>query len=320
MAGDACASAGTVLVSHDFSDDAAVVQLPGDDRRALVLTTDVIAPIVDDPEAFGEIAATNAISDVYAMGGRPLWALNLMFFPDEQLPLSVLEAIQHGGARACERNGVAIVGGHTVRDPELKYGLAVTGEVDPKSVLSNRGALAGQALVLTKALGTGIVGQAIKQGEATAAETAAAIASMTLSNGPALEVARRFAVTAATDVTGFGLLGHLRNILRGSALRARLDLAALPLLPGALEHAAAGRIPGGSRSNLTYLAPQLRNTDRADALLTLLAADAQTSGGLLLCVPADRAAALAAELGSPAAVIGQLVAPNGSEPVGTITL
>jgi len=322
MAGDACASAGTVLVSNDFSDDAAVVQLPGDERRALVLTTDVIAPIVDDPETFGEIAATNAMSDVYAMGGRPLWALNLTFFPDDKLPLEVLEAIQHGGFRACARAGVAIVGGHTVRDPEVKYGLAVTGEVEPGQVLSNRGALAGQALVLTKALGTGVVGQAIKQGVAGEDEQAAAVASMTQSNGIALEVARRFTVTAATDVTGFGLMGHLRNILRGSNLAARVEVGSLPLLPGARDHAAAGRIPGGSRANLKFLGPQIRG--EVDPLLALLAADAQTSGGLLLCVTAEQAPALVDQLRAagcaPSAIVGTVSAPTADTPTGTITL
>jgi len=314
MAGDAPACAGRVIVSHDTSDDAAIVQLPGDDRRALVLTTDVIAPIVDDPEAFGEIAAVNAVSDVFAMGGRPLWALNLAFFPDDKLPLDVLDAILRGGARACARMGVAIVGGHTVRDSELKYGLAVTGDVEPDRVLSNQGARAGQALVLTKPLGTGVVGQAIKQGEASDDEIAAAIASMTASNGVALEVARRFAVSAATDVTGFGLLGHLRNTLRGSHLAAVIEMNALPLLAGARRHAEAGRVPGGSRANLAFLGDTLRISGAEDGVITLLAADAQTSGGLLLCVDAGDADSMVIELRAAgcasAGVVGRLRAPR----------
>ncbi|MEM9493471.1 MAG: selenide, water dikinase SelD, partial [Myxococcota bacterium] len=196
-----------VLVSTEFADDAAVVRIGGDERRALVMTADVIAPLVDDPEQFGEIAATNAISDVYAMGGRPLFALNLAFFPDDELPLDILGQILQGGARACKRMGVAIVGGHTVRDGDIKYGLSVVGEVNADAVLSNRGARPGQALVLSKALGTGIIGTAIKKGLASAAEASAAVASMTSHNGLALEVARQFRVSACTDVTGFGLLG-----------------------------------------------------------------------------------------------------------------
>jgi selenide,water dikinase len=297
-----------VFVTHDFSDDAAVVRF-GDDERGLVLTADVIAPLVDDPEAFGEIAATNSISDVYAMGGRPRFALNLVFFPDDQLPLSVLHGILRGGARACQRMGVAIVGGHTVRDGDVKYGLSVTGEVRRDELLSNRTAIAGQALVLTKALGTGIVGTAIKKGAAAPAEIDAAIASMTTPNGPALDVARRFAVTACTDVTGFGLLGHLRNIVRGSGVGATVELDALPLLPGARALAEAGHVPGGSRANLSFLGPSLRQLDAVDPLLALLAADAQTSGGLLLCADARDAGALTAalrEIGLPAARIGAL--------------
>lgn len=312
------ARAGDILVSNDHADDAAVVRIEGADR-ALVLTADVITPLVDDPEQFGEIAATNAVSDVYAMGGRPLYALNLAFFPDDRLPLEVLRAIMRGGARACQRMGVAIVGGHTVRDAEVKYGLSVTGEVEPERVWSNRGARAGQALVLTKALGTGIVANALKQDLASEHEIAAAVASMTTPNAQAAEVARRYRVTACTDVTGFGLLGHLRNIVRGSSLDAVVHLSALPLLPGAMEHARAGRIPGGTRSNLAFIEPMLRRrgqpagakhaNDTDDALRALITADAQTSGGLLLCVHPDDAAALVGELrahGLPAAEIGTL--------------
>jgi selenide, water dikinase len=320
--GSGAANAG-VVVGSDLADDAAIVRLEGDDRRALVLTADIIAPLVDDPETFGEIAATNALSDVYAMGGRPLYALALAFFPDQQLPLEVLAAILRGGLRACARHGVAVVGGHTVRDPELKYGLSVTGEVELDAVLSNQTAEAGQALVLTKALGTGVIGTAIKKGLASEAEASAAITSMTTGNGQAVAIAREHGVTACTDVTGFGLLGHLRNILRGSGLCARLDMHALPLLPGALEHARAGRVPGGSKANLAFIEPDLHRTGTEDPTLSLLAADAQTSGGLLLCVPAERAEALVARLraaGLPAAAIGGLHAPSDPAGTGTIEL
>jgi selenide, water dikinase len=312
-----------VLVSTDFADDAAVVRFGSDTERGLVLTADVIAPLVDDPEAFGRIAATNSISDVYAMGGRPVYALNLVFFPDDKLPFDVLEAILRGGAAACAEAGVAVVGGHSVRDPELKFGLSVTGEVERSALLSNRTAQAGQHLVLSKALGTGIVGQAIKKRVASPSEVEAAVRSMTTLNRGALEAGRRAGVTSCTDVTGFGLLGHLRNILRGSGLTAALDLAALPALLGAREHAAAGLMPGGSRANLQFVADSLRGRegigpDGEQALL--LASDAQTSGGLLLTVPPASAERLVAELreqGLPAADIGEL--RGGGEP-GSVEL
>lgn len=312
-----------MVVGTEFADDAAVVRLQPGDERALVLTVDVIAPLVDDPELFGEIAACNALSDVYAMGGRPLFALNVVGFPDDNLPLAVLQAILRGGARACARAGVAVVGGHTVRDQEVRYGLSVTGEVELRAMLSNRGARAGQALVLTKALGTGIVAQAAKQGLARAEDVDAAVASMLELNDRALAVARRFGVTACTDVTGFGLLGHLRNILRGSGLAASLLMRELPALPGALHHAAAGRVPGGSAANLRYLRPELRLLGEEDPLRTLLAADAQTSGGLLLCVPGDAATALVDALraeGCGGWPIGQLVAPAAERPPGSAEL
>lgn len=294
-----------------------------DAGRALVMTADVIAPIVDDPATFGAIAATNSVSDVYAMGGRPLYALNLMFFSDSELPLEVLEEIMRGGAAACRRMGVAIVGGHTVRDPEVKYGLSVVGEVERDGVWSNRLARAGQLLVLTKALGTGIVGTAIKNQLASADEERAAVDSMTTPNAGAMNLGKRFGATAATDVTGFGLLGHLRNILIGSALTATLYMNELPVLPGALEHARAGRVPGGSKANLAFVAERLRDDGTRDELLALIAADAQTSGGLLLTVPEERAPALQAALcdeGLPARIIGELAAPTDDRPVGTTTL
>lgn len=311
-----------MVVGTEFSDDAAVVRLE-EGGRALVLTTDVIAPIVDDPGVFGEIAACNALSDVYAMGGRPRFALNLVFFCDDKLPLAVLREILAGGARACARAGALVVGGHSVRDPEPKFGLAVTGEVEVAAVLSNRTARGGQALVLTKALGTGILGTAIKQGVASAAEVAAAVASMTCLNDQALLAGRNHGVTACTDVTGFGLLGHLRNVLNGSGLAATVVMRGLPALPGALEHAGAGRVPGGSRATLATLQPWLRRRGDEDPLRLLLAADAQTSGGLLLTVDAGRADALVAELvsrGQIGCVIGWLDAPGEATPAGTITL
>jgi selenide, water dikinase len=310
-----------VIVDHEYSDDAAIVRVAG--GRHLVLTADVIAPLVDDPDAFGAIAAANSLSDVWAMGGEARFALNLVFFPDDQLDLGVLDAILAGGARMCAEAGVAVVGGHTVRDPEVKFGLSVTGDIAPGDEWSNRKAQPGQALVLTKALGTGVIGQAIKKGLASEAAAAAAIRSMTTLNQSAARIGRTFGTTAATDVTGFGLLGHLRNIVRGSNVTATLELATLPLLPDALEHMRAKLCPGGSKANRAHVAadttwgdgtPLAGEGDESEReLIASLACDAQTSGGLLLCLPAGRADACVTQLravGLPAARIGALSAPD----------
>jgi selenide,water dikinase len=310
-----------IIVDHEYSDDAAIVR--GAAGRDLVLTADVIAPLVDDPEAFGAIAAANSMSDVWAMGGEARFALNLVFFPDDQLDISVLDAILAGSARVCAEAGVAVVGGHSVRDQEVKFGLSVTGDVAPGEDWSNRKAQPGQALVLTKALGTGVLGQAIKKGLASEAAITSAIRSMTTLNQGAAKIGRGFGVTAATDVTGFGLLGHLRNIVRGSNVAATIELAALPLLPDALDHLRAKVCPAGSKANRAHVAPDTvwhdgaaltaEGDDSDRDLLASLACDAQTSGGLLLCVPAGRADACVAELraaGLPAARIGALSAPR----------
>ena len=293
-----------IVVDHEFSDDAAIVKA-GDTH--VVLTADVIAPLVDDPEAFGAIAAANSLSDVWAMGGEPRWALNLVFFPDDQLPLEVLDAILAGGAKTCEAAGVAIVGGHTVRDAEVKFGLSVTGEVHPDALWTNRTAHPGQVLVLTKALGTGVIGQAIKKGVASEEAISAAIASMKTLNRSAARIGHKHATTSATDVTGFGLLGHLRNIVRGSKVSARIELDLLPLLPDAAMHMRGKVCPAGSKANRAFVADFVRWADGtpftaepADEsereVLASLACDAQTSGGLLLCVPRETSRALVDEL------------------------
>jgi selenide, water dikinase len=313
-----------VLIDQEFKDDAAVVAGPTP-GYGLVLTADVIAPNVDDPFTFGAIAATNSISDVYAMGGEPRFALNLAFFCDEQLPLEVLGEIQRGAADVCAKAGVAVVGGHTVRDPELKFGLSVTGEVRLDDVWSNRRAHAGQALVLTKALGTGILSQAIKKAAASADEIAAAVTSMTTLNRSAMEVGRAHGVTAATDITGFGLAGHLRNILRGSNLAATIDHTALRLLPGVAAHIAAGHVPGGSVSNRTFLAPSFAYHGPAEMENVILTAitDAQTSGGLLLCLPEAHVAAVLHDLRAqdlPASHVGHLRVRAADEPDAAIRI
>ena len=314
-----------IVVDHEFSDDAAIVRSQA--GKNLVLTADVIAPLVDDPEAFGASAAANSLSDVWAMGGEPRFALNLVFFPDDQLPLEVLDAILAGGAGVCAAAGVAVVGGHTVRDQELKFGLSVTGDVGPDELWTNRTAHPGQVLVLTKALGTGVLGQAIKKGIASEAAMAAAIASMRTINRDAARIGHKHATTAATDVTGFGLLGHLRNIVRGSKVGARIDLARLPLLPDAYVHMAAKVCPAGSKANRAFVSEFVRWSDGSDftaepaddserEVRASLACDAQTSGGLLLCVPRETAGALVDELradGLPAEQIGELFDGGGIE-------
>jgi selenide,water dikinase len=300
---------------------------PATDERNLILTTDTIGPIVDEPETFGGIAAANAMSDVWAMGGRPRWALNLAFFPDHRLPLEVLRRIMIGAREKCAEAGVAIVGGHTVRNEDLKFGLAVTGELTrgQKRPLANTRAMSGQWLVLSKALGTGVIGTAIKRRRAAPNEIAAATRSMLALNAHAAELARVHGATACTDVTGFGLLGHLRNLLRGSRLRASIELGRLPVLPGVLEHLAECWC-GGSQSNFEFLDRSLirrhgPNDQRALAL-TKIACDAQTSGGLLIALRHEGAERLLEELrasGHAAAIIGELAAARPDE-VGQIEL
>jgi selenide,water dikinase len=320
-----------VVVGPELSDDAAVVRLPsadGSEGPRLILTTDTIAPLVDEPEAFGAIAAANALSDVWAMGGRPLWALNLVFFPNDRLPLSILRRIMTGARDKCAEAKVAIVGGHTVRNGDLKFGLAVTGmlDLDQHRALANTRALSGQVLVLSKALGTGVIGTAIKAGTARESEIAAATSSMTRLNATAAALAREHGATACTDVTGFGLLGHLRNLLRGSRLRARIDLHRLPLLPGALRLLDAGHYPGGSKANLEHVEPALlrrySSNDKDAAARTLLAADAQTSGGLLVTLRIEDAERMLEDLrgtGHEAAIIGELFAAKPDQ-IGQIEL
>lgn len=299
--------------------------------RHLVLTADVIAPLVDDPKTFGMIAAANSMSDVWAMGGEPRFALNLAFFPDDQLTLEILESIQEGSAVKCAEAGVLTVGGHTVRDSEVKFGLSVTGDVDPEHVWSNRFAKPGQALVLTKALGTGVIGQAIKKGLVSDIAREAAVTSMTTLNQVAARIGHKYGTTAATDVTGFGLLGHLRNILRGSNVAATIELDVLPLLPEATTYLAADLVPGGSKANRRTLAADItwsdgsafaaERPDKSDReLIASLTCDAQTSGGLLLCLPQDRADACVDELksaGLPAVRMGVL-SESGSQPTAIV--
>jgi selenide,water dikinase len=296
------------LVDASSRDDAAVYRLGG--GRALVVTLDFFTPLVDDPYDFGRIAAANALSDIYAMGARPLFVLNLLAFPRKLLSEGIAERIIEGGSAMAAEAGVAVLGGHSVDDPEPKYGMVAVGEAPETELVTMDGARAGDILVLTKALGTGVITTALKNDAAPASAIEAAVASMTTLNAAAARAMTGACVRAGTDVTGYGLLGHLRNILRASGLAAEVDHAGVPILPGARELAAAGQIPGGSKRNLDDLAPDLDFEDGVDEVTRVLLADAQTSGGLLMAVPE---AALDGLLGALrgtapyAAVVGRVV-------------
>ena len=272
-------------------------------------TVDFFAPIVDDPFDFGQIAAANALSDVYAMGGEPLTALNIVAFPDKKFPSSLLTEILRGGQEKVHEAGAVIVGGHTVTDDELKYGLAVTGWAHPDRLLTNAGAHLGDVLVVTKAIGTGAIATAGKRGDASPDEIANAIRSMKLLNRDASRAALAIGVTCATDVTGFGLLGHASHIARASAVTLVLDAHLIPELPGARAALKRGDKPGGTDRNLSYLHP-LVEWGRATDLDRNFLADPQTSGGLLLAVPAGKVADYLSRVPG-AAVIGE-VEPQGA--------
>jgi selenide,water dikinase len=298
-----------LLVGADTLDDAAVYRLT--DEIALVQTVDFFTPVVDDPYDFGRIAAANAFSDIYAMGGRPLTALNIVCFPSGALPLEYLARILQGGAETARLAEAIIVGGHTIDDPEPKYGLAVTGVVKPGQELTNATAAPGDVLVLTKPLGTGVVATAIKQGSASVEAVAAATATMATLNRDGAEVARACGARALTDVTGFGLLGHLSEVCRASRVAAEVWYERLPLLPEAEMLAQQGVIPGGTKRNLEYVQPWTSFDPGLQLWQQLLCADAQTSGGLILVVPPERAAEVVQALESrntpAAAVIGRIL-------------
>jgi selenide,water dikinase len=304
-------ASGDLLIGTLEGDDAAVLRL--DDERALVLTTDFFTPIVDDPSDWGRIAAANALSDVYAMGGRPLFAVNLAAWPGEGLDLAVLGQVLRGGARVAAEAGCFVAGGHTIDDPVPKYGMAVVGLADPGRLLTIDRAAPGDQLILTKALGTGVIATALKRAAdpKTLAETLQeAVASMTLLNAGASQAALAAGVRAATDVTGFGLLGHLHRMLSASKAAAVVRAAAVPLLPGAAELAAAGFVSGGTRANIDRMRSAITLDDAIPEEVAVLLHDAQTSGGLLLAAPPQAAPALLADLrarGLPAALIGEVV-------------
>ena len=278
-----------LLVGFETADDAAVYRL--DDTRALVVTADFITPVVDDAQTFGRVAAANSLSDVYAMGGRPLVALNLAGYPQKEVPAAVLTAIFAGAAAVCAEAGCVIAGGHTVRDSEVKFGLSVTGLVHPDRILRNCTARPGDRLVLTKPLGTGALVAANRAALLTAAQYEALIACMTTLNRCGARL-HAFGASACTDVTGFGLSGHGLEMARGSGAQLVIEAAALPELPRAAELCASGFTCGGTKANADFTGPHLRLASNLDDGLIGLVHDPQTSGGLLIAVPQNRCEAL----------------------------
>jgi selenide, water dikinase len=276
------------------SDDAGVYRLRDD--LAIVNTVDFFTPIVDDPRTFGEISAANSLSDVYAMGGTPKTAMNIVCFPSKELDAWVLGEILRGGVEKAAEAEVVVVGGHTVDDPELKYGMAVTGVVDPRRIVRNVGVLPGDRLVLTKALGTGILATALKRGVLGAGAYDAVVASMGMLNRAAAQAMLRCEAHAATDVTGFGLLGHAHEMARGSGVTLEIDAHNLPVLPEVERHVIAGHLTGGCMRNRAYLDDKVLVATSVSATLREAAYDPQTSGGLLIAVAAKEAERLLDDL------------------------
>jgi selenide,water dikinase len=301
-----------VLVAADTGDDAAVYRI--DDDRALVATLDFFTPIVDDPYDWGRIAATNAMSDVYAMGGTPFLGLNIVSWPVDDLPLEMLGRVMQGGIDAAAGVGFPVLGGHSITDPEPKYGMVVLGFVDPRRMLRNSTAIASDTLVLTKPLGLGMISTAVKRGVATEEMLTTAVDLMTTPNKAAAEAVNEVSADAATDITGFGLLGHLHRMLLASGVAAEIDASAVPLIDGALDLARSGVVPGGTQRNHEFVDPHVSWGELTEPEQLLLS-DAQTSGGLLVAtrdpdaliaaldaraVPSSRVGAVVA--GSPGAV------------------
>jgi len=298
-----------VLVGFDHADDAGVYQIGPD--QALVQTVDFFTPVVDDPYVFGQIAATNALSDVYAMGGRPLTSLAVVCFP-EKADLEILERILAGGLSKMVEAGCTVIGGHSIRDEETKFGYAVTGLIDPRKILANRGAKPGDSLVLTKALGTGVISTAIKKGVAEPAWVEAAIQSMTTLNKRAAELISdgEFGVHAMTDVTGFGLIGHARELAFASDVALRLYVSKIPLIEGAIQCVRNGHIPGGLTNNRDFAECQVQYEDGISEDLKALLFDPQTAGGLLVsATDGSRLSAALNTAGIPAAQVGAVL-PN----------
>jgi selenide, water dikinase len=285
-----------VLIGTKTADDAAVYRL--NDNLAIVQTVDYFTPVVDDPYTYGQITAANSLSDIYAMGAEPLFALNIVGFPVDSQPLDVLAKILQGGADKAAEAGISIIGGHSIKDAEPKYGLVVTAVIHPDKVISNAGARPGDRLILTKPLGIGIITTALKQGKTSAATTAEVINVMSTLNKSAARAMVTVGAHACTDVTGFGLLGHLSEMVAGSGVGARIHVERIPVIDEAWSLVRQGVVPGGSRKNLEFLRERLDVADGVGEDTLLLLADAQTSGGLLIALPAEKVDQLLEELAS----------------------
>lgn len=283
-----------ILVGLETSDDAGVYVL--DEERALIQTLDFFTPIVDDPYEYGQIAAANSLSDVYAMGGVPLTVMNIVCFPMNDLPKEWLVQILRGGSDKVAESGALLLGGHTVNDETIKFGLSVTGIAHPRDITANSGARIGDRLFLTKAVGTGIVATALKRGAADEAHVRATVDSMKALNAAASRAMVSVSARSATDITGFGLLGHLFEMVSASGVAAELEFGAIPFLPGALDYARDGVNTGGGRSNQSYLGERVSFDTEIPEDARVACFDPQTSGGLLIAVHADRADALRAAL------------------------
>jgi len=300
------------------AEDAGVYRIS--DEVAIVQTVDFFTPIVDDPRLFGKIAASNAMSDVYAMGGRPMTAMNIVCFPSREMEITLLREILAGGLETMREAGVVLVGGHSVEDPELKYGLSVTGTVHPDRVITNAGARPGEHLVLTKPIGTGIIATAVKGGLAGEEAVAASTASMVLLNRGAAEAMAEAGASACTDVTGFGLLGHAAEMAEASGVALAIDSASVPLLPGAREYAGMGLVPAGTRANREFRRGSVEAGPEISEVDLDLLFDPQTSGGLLISLPEAAARQVVERLHREgegcAAIIGQVL----KSPAGKILI
>ena len=308
-----------MLVGISTGDDAGVFRLRDD--LAIVNTVDFFTPVVDDPYTYGQISAANALSDVYAMGGRPVSALNIVCWPQTGLPSEMLAEVLRGGSDKAREAGVVVVGGHSVADEEVKFGMAVTGVIDPRHIVRNVGARPGDALLLSKALGTGVLMTAFKRDALGEEHYTAAVNSMKMLNAEAAAVMLKHGVHAATDVTGFGLMGHAFKMAEGSKVTLVFEESDLPLLQGALEQIRAGMIPGGGTRNREYYGPHVKISEEVSDEMTLMAFDPQTSGGLLMSVPEPEALPTLAELhkaGCPDAAIVGRVEPRSEFPLELI--
>jgi selenide,water dikinase len=307
-----------ILVDAATRDDAAVYRLTPE--RAIVATVDFFAPVVDDAYDFGRIAAANALSDLYAMGATPLFTLNLVSWPRGTLPFDLLGEVLRGGEAVVRAAGAFIVGGHSVDDPGPKYGMAAVGEAHPDRIVTNAGARPGDAVVLTKPLGTGVLTTALKRDLVAEADLAPAVAAMTMLNAGAARAMLAVGVHAATDVTGFGLLGHLHNLLRASGVAGRVRAEAVPLLPGARAAAERGAVPGGTTRNRESLADAVDFSADVPETARVLLCDAQTSGGLLIALPQARVPALVEALEREGALVAAVVGSVAAGAAGAITV